>query len=123
MKKEFTNQNGQMLILIMIALFTVLFTVLFVIGGSQVYYQSSLYSSDSERAIALAEAGIDKAVASLNIPGSNYNGEPETAFGDGYYSVTITTTSNLFIFKYLRRREQILFINPGLIIINNLPCS
>lgn len=95
MKKEFTNQNGQMLILIMIALFTVLFTVLFVIGGSQVYYQSSLYSSDSERAIALAEAGIDKAVASLNIPGGNYNGEPETAFGDGYYSVTITTTSNL----------------------------
>lgn len=95
MKRERINQSGQMLVLIMIALFTVLFTVLFVIGGSQVYYQNSLYSSDSERAIALAEAGIDKAIASLNIPGSNYNGEPETAFGDGYYSVTITSTSNL----------------------------
>lgn len=95
MKKESINQSGQMLILIMVALFTVLFTVLFVIGGSQVYYQSSLYSADSERAVALAEAGINKAIASLNVAGSNYNGEVETAFGDGYYSVTITSTSNL----------------------------
>lgn len=88
------NEKGQILLFTMIALVTVLFTVLFIIGGAQIYYQSSAYSSNSEKVSVLAEAGIDKAIASLNIPGSNYNGELETRFGDGAFSVTVTSLDN-----------------------------
>ncbi|MCR4305956.1 MAG: hypothetical protein NUV73_02645, partial [Candidatus Daviesbacteria bacterium] len=40
---------------------------------------------------ALAEAGVDKALTSLNSTGGNYTGETETFFGDGSYSVSITS--------------------------------
>lgn len=84
------NQNGQILILTFIALGVVLFTVLFVIGGAQVYFQNASYSTNSERALGLAEAGVDKALASLNKTGGTYNGESETILGDGSYSVAVT---------------------------------
>lgn len=86
------NQSGQTLILVFIALGVVLFTVLFVIAGSQVYFQNAQYSYQSESAATIAEAGVDKALASLNKSGGNYNGESETIFGDGSYSVDITST-------------------------------
>lgn len=84
------NQSGQMLILVFIALGVVLFTVLFVIGGAQVYFQNASYAANSEKAFSLAEAGVDKALASLNKTGGSYNGESETVFGDGSYSVAVT---------------------------------
>lgn len=84
------NQNGQILILTFIALGVVLFTVLFVIGGAQVYFQNASYSTNSEKALGLAEAGVDKALASLNKTGGTYNGESETILGDGSYSTAIT---------------------------------
>lgn len=86
------NQSGQILILVFAALGVVLFTVLFIIGGAQVYFQNSNHSVLVEKAGVLAEAGIDKAVASLNKTGGSYNGENETVLGDGEYSVTITST-------------------------------
>ncbi len=85
------NEDGQMLPLVFIALGVVLFTVLFIIGGSQVYFQNAIYSYQAEQATALAEAGVDKAITSLNITGGNYNGEPETVLGTGSYSVNITS--------------------------------
>lgn len=85
------NQSGQILILVFIALGVVLFTVLFIIGGAQIYFQNASYAADAEKATALAEAGVDKALASLNKTGGSYNGEAETSFGDGSYSVEITT--------------------------------
>lgn len=84
------NQSGQMLILVFIALGVVLFTVLFVIGGAQVYFQNASYAANSEKAFSLAEAGVDKALASLNKTGGSYNGESETVFGDGSYFVAVT---------------------------------
>lgn len=84
------NESGQILILVFIALGVVLFTVLFIIGGAQIYFQNASYSADSEKAMALAEAGVDKALNSLNSTGGSYNGETETSFGDGSYSVEIT---------------------------------
>ncbi|MBU1031945.1 hypothetical protein KKE03_03430 [Patescibacteria group bacterium] len=86
------NQSGQILLLIFVALGVVLFTVLFIIAGSQVYFQNAQYSYQAESAIAIAEAGVDKALASLNKTGGTYNGESETPFGDGSYSVSITST-------------------------------
>ncbi len=87
------NQSGQILLLTVVALGVVLFTVLFIIGGSQVYFQNAQYSYQSESATAIAEAGVDKALASLNKTGGTYNGEQETLFGDGSYSVNITSTN------------------------------
>ena len=84
------TQSGQILILVFVALGVVLFTVLFIIGGAQVFFQNASYSANSEKATALAEAGVDKALASLNKTGGSYNGEPETVLGDGSYSVTVT---------------------------------
>lgn len=84
------SQSGQILVLVFIALGVVLFTVLFIIAGSQVYFQNAQYSYNAEAAVAVAEAGVDKAIASLNKTGGSYNGETETPFGNGSYSVTIT---------------------------------
>lgn len=89
-KKAFLNQQGQILALVLAALGIVLFTVLFIIGGAQIYFQNSNYSYQAESAVAIAEAGIDKALASLNKTGGSYNGEAETSIGNGSYSVTVT---------------------------------
>lgn len=85
------NQSGQILLLVFVSLGVILFTVLFIVGGSQIYFQNSQYSYQAESASAIAEAGVDKAIASLNKTGGSYNGEVETALGDGTYTVTITT--------------------------------
>lgn len=85
------SESGQILVLVFAALGIVLFTVLFIIGGAQIYFNNALYSANSEKATALAEAGIDKALASLNATGGSYNGETETFLGDGTYSVTVTS--------------------------------
>ena len=84
-----TNQKGQILPLVFIALGVVLFTVLFVVGGSQTYFQNAEYNYQAEQATTLAEGGIDKALASLNATWGSYSGETETSLGDGSYSVTV----------------------------------
>lgn len=85
------NQRGQILILSFITLGVVLFTVLFIIAGAQVYFQNASYAVNREKALALAEAGIDKALASLNKTAGTYNGEVETGMGGGVFSVNITS--------------------------------
>ncbi|MDD5416004.1 MAG: hypothetical protein PHE48_03325 [Candidatus Daviesbacteria bacterium] len=85
------NQSGQIFLLVLVALGVVLFTVLSIIAGAQLYYQNSSYSLDVEKATVIAEAGVDKAITSLNKTGGSYLGEAETALGDGSYSVTITS--------------------------------
>ncbi|MBU0999847.1 hypothetical protein KKE78_00425 [Patescibacteria group bacterium] len=91
LKKQYiNNQSGQIFFLALAALGIVVFTVLSIIAGAQLYYQNSSYSLNSEKATAIAEAGIDKALASLNETGGSYNGESEVFFGDGSYSSTVT---------------------------------
>jgi|Napbiome12C3dose_1001474.scaffolds.fasta_scaffold00001_167 Tfp pilus assembly protein PilX len=85
------NEQGQILAIVLIVLAVVLFTVLSVIGGAQVYSQNAQHAADVERATALAEAGVDKALTSLNSTGGSYSGEAETTLGNGSYSVTITS--------------------------------
>lgn len=85
------KESGQILVVVFVALGVMLFSVLFIVGGAQIYYQNATYSTEAEKATALAEAGIDKAVASLNKTGGSYNGESETNLGDGSYSVVITS--------------------------------
>ncbi|MDO8573984.1 MAG: choice-of-anchor R domain-containing protein [Candidatus Daviesbacteria bacterium] len=84
------KESGQILILTFIALGITLFTVLFIIAGAQLYFGNAAYSVNAEKATSLAEAGLDKALTSLNKTGGSYNGESETSFGDGEYSVVVT---------------------------------
>lgn len=85
-----TRQKGQILVIVFVAVGVTLFTVLSVIAGAQIYYLNATYSANAEKATALAEAGIDKAITSLNKTGGSYIGEPETVLGDGSYSVTVS---------------------------------
>src|SRR3989344_826141 len=84
------NNAGQALIFGLIVVGVVLVSTLITIAGSQIYYQSTNYKLEVEKATALAEAGIDKAIASLNKTGGTYNGELETFLGEGSYYISIT---------------------------------
>ncbi len=86
-----TNEKGQIIIIVFVTLGVVLFTVLSVVTGASVYFQNSNYTVNVEKALALAEAGVDKALNSLNKTGGAYIGESETSLGDGSYSVSITS--------------------------------
>ncbi|MBI2017862.1 hypothetical protein HYS92_02320 [Candidatus Daviesbacteria bacterium] len=85
------NQKGQILLIIFVVLAVVLFSILFIVTGSQIYYTNSTYSNNVEAANNLAEAGVDKALESLNKTGGTYSGEDETNLGDGSFSVQITS--------------------------------
>lgn len=85
------KQNGQMFILAIIALGVVMVTTITLLSGSLTSFQNSKYSLESIQATNIAEAGLDKAVASLNKLGGSYSGESETFLGPGSYSVTITS--------------------------------
>lgn len=84
------KQQGQVVLLLILVVSVVLAITMALVGGATLYFQNATYSVNSEKATALAEAGIDKAVVSLN-SNPNYAGEIEEMFGDGSYSVTLTT--------------------------------
>ena len=84
------RERGEILVIVIAALGVVLFSVLFIIAGAQIYFQNSTYSYEAEKATMLAEAGVDKAITSLNKTGGSYSGESETGLGGGSYSVTVT---------------------------------
>lgn len=86
------NQTGQIIVVAIAALGIVLFSVLFVIAGSQLYFQNASYSAEAEKATSLAEAGIDKTLATINRTGGNCSDcGVETVLGDGTYEVKMTT--------------------------------
>lgn len=85
------QESGQILILAIIVTGLVLVNSLMIIAGSQTFFNNSKYTIQSSQAVNLAEAGIDKAIASLDKTGGTYLGEAETKFGDGSFSVIITT--------------------------------
>jgi hypothetical protein len=88
--KYFKKQRGQILLLVLVVIATVLISVLLIIGGAQLYYRSASYTVDSEKALALAESGIDKAIVSLNRTGGSYTGDNEVILGDGSFSIKVT---------------------------------
>lgn len=89
------NQLGQVFILALIVLTVVTISTVAIIGGALTFNQNSKNSTEMIQATNLAEAGIDKAVASLNKSGGNYNGEGVGTngieLGPGEYTVTITS--------------------------------
>lgn len=89
--KKYINSKGQMFILTLIALTVITIGTLAILAGSFTFKQNSRYSLEAIEAISLAEAGADKAVASLNRLGGSYAGESETELGPGTFEVTITS--------------------------------
>lgn len=85
------NQKGQVFILAIIVLGLLIINTLILIGGSFLFKENTRYSTSALQATNLAEAGIDKAVATLNATGGSYSGEPETTLGNGSYQVSVTT--------------------------------
>jgi hypothetical protein len=85
------KQNGQIFILALIVLGLITVNTIVFVSNSFLFNQNSKNSLNGVVAQNLAEAGVDKAVASLNANAGNYNGESETLLGPGSYSVTITS--------------------------------
>lgn len=94
MKSTFKlSQQGSIFPLTMIALTSILVITVVLISNSFTLKESSRYSLDKLEVVTLAEAGIEKAIASLNVNPS-YNGESETVLGQGSYSVTVTSVDS-----------------------------
>lgn len=92
------GQSGQALIIVMIVMGLIIVNTLLIITGSVTYLQSTKYDIEKTQATDLAEAGIDKAVASLNATGGSYNGEGNgisgTQLGNGEYSVSVNNVNS-----------------------------
>jgi len=84
------GQEGQILVLAIVVAALVLVNTLAIIAGSQIFFQNANYTVQAFQALNLAEAGADKAIASLNATSGSYNGETATPLGEGEYSVSIT---------------------------------
>jgi len=84
-----TRPTGTVLVIAMIFL-TVLvaLTTAFVVflGRSR---RALTFDDARERGLALAEAGVEKAIWELSRPGTRYRGEADTRFADGFFSVTV----------------------------------
>lgn len=84
-------QKGQVFLLVILVIGVVLISTLVLIASAQLYYQNTTVSINSEKAIALAEAGVDKAISAINKTGGSYTGDTETVLGEGSFAVTITS--------------------------------
>lgn len=87
---QVNNEKGQLYILALIVLALIVINTLTLISGALLFNQNARNSTVSLQATSLAEAGIDKAVATLNATGGNFNGEPETVLSTGSYEVKVT---------------------------------
>lgn len=90
-RKKPSSQLGSVFPMALIALTSTLVITLVLVSNSFTLKESSRYSLDNLEVTLLAEAGIEKAVASLNKSPDTYIGETETFLGDGSYSVSITS--------------------------------
>lgn len=87
----YSPPKGQILVLSLVVLTLVMINTILIISSSVTYNQNSRYSIDELQALNLAEAGIDKAVASLNSSGGAYSGEEDVELGEGTYTVSISS--------------------------------
>lgn len=88
------SQQGQAVVLAVIVLVVLMFGIMALALGSYTFKSNSKYNLDKLDAQNLADAGIDKAVATFNAGAGNYNGESETALGVGTYEVSVTTINS-----------------------------
>lgn len=106
----FKNQSGQLFILSIIVLGALVALTLLITSSAVTYKQRSQYSIEEIQAINLAEAGIDKAIATLNTSAGTYNGETKTTLPDGDFSVVVrdknTTTKTIEVTGYVPSKSN-----------------
>lgn len=85
------SQKGEILVMSLIILTLVFINTILIMSGSLTFSQSSRYSTEEIQAVNLAEAGVDKAISSLNTLGGEYTGDEEITLGNGSFSVTVTS--------------------------------
>lgn len=86
------KQKGQIIIFALIIALVVVVVISGLVSYSGLQATSHKAAVAREKAIGIAEAGIEKAVWKLNNQ-SGYTGETGTAFGEGTYDITITNLS------------------------------
>lgn len=84
------HDSGQILVIAILFLAIIVITSIALFGLISFFTRNSQIGLAKEQALHLAEAGVDKAVWSLNTTGSSYTGEQATALGPGEFSVTLT---------------------------------
>lgn len=82
------NQTGQIFIIALVVMGIMVVNTILITGGVSLYNRNSNFSILSAQAVSLAEAGIDKAVASLNETAGSYTGE-ESIMGNGMFKVSV----------------------------------
>ncbi len=84
------KQSGQIIIiaLVFLAIFITISTAL--LGYTTLNLRGSRQTYGQNRALYLAEAGVDQAIYQLN-QNSSYTGETNTALGEGTFTVTVTS--------------------------------
>lgn len=92
-RRLITNERGAVLIVsaVILAGIIVLATFLWRRVGTFVYTEMRVITD--EQVLALAEAGVDKAIWSLN-QNASYTGETATPLGNGEFHVTVTTINS-----------------------------
>lgn len=85
----YENQKGQAFILGLIVFTLITINTVFIISRASNFSQNAFYTVEELQAINLAEAAIDKTVASIN-KNPNFVREDETFLGNGSYSIAIT---------------------------------
>ena len=92
-KRSTASQRGQLLIIATIflaVLFIIAFSLSFAVTRSSATIKKTNYEKKS---LNVAEAGIQKAISILNTNFS-YSGETNTSFGDGQFTVSVSTLSS-----------------------------
>src|SRR5258708_158573 len=88
------KESGQIFIVAIVVISVILINTVGIIAGALLYEQNSRHSIENTQAINLAEAGVDKAIASLNSSGGTYSGDPEVFLVPGSFSVSVTSSGN-----------------------------
>ncbi|KKW22812.1 MAG: hypothetical protein UY74_C0043G0016 [Candidatus Kaiserbacteria bacterium GW2011_GWC2_52_8b] len=90
MKHKFQHDRGYVLLVTLVASGLILITFSTLINYVSQYAKSTRRAVSTSQTLALAEAGIDKAIYEMNASGS-YNGETNTALGAGTFTTSIAT--------------------------------
>lgn len=88
--KHHERQRGQVVLIALLAMSAILITFAGFIDYLTLYARTQRHTTAAAQALALAEAGIDRAVYALNAD-SGYAGEAGTALGGGEFSVSVAT--------------------------------
>jgi Tfp pilus assembly protein PilX len=91
-QRRYNNQRGQIILIGLVFFLILLLFSTAIAGYVSTYLKKESQNITEKQALQLAEAGIDQAAYKLN-QSSNYNGENDTALGNGTFSVTVSSVN------------------------------